>query len=55
VVGIFYANADGSHLEEVIFPSNNPNGIGLSPDGTMLYAAETHYEFLRIDVDTSSK
>ncbi len=42
IVGIFYAKADGSHLEEVIFPSNNPNGIGLSPDGTRLYAAETY-------------
>ena len=41
VTGIFYAKADGSHLEEVIFPSENPNGIGLSPDGAMLYAAET--------------
>ena len=42
IVGIFYAKADGSHLEEVIFPSYNPNGIGLSPDGSMLYAAETY-------------
>jgi gluconolactonase len=42
IVGIFYAKADGSHLEEVIFPSFNPNGIGLSPDGKTLYAAETY-------------
>ncbi len=42
IVGIFYAKADGSHLEEVIFPSMNPNGIGLSPDGRTLYAAETY-------------
>ncbi len=42
IVGIFYAKSDGSHLEEVIFPSYNPNGIGLSPDGTKLYAAETY-------------
>ena len=42
VVGIFYAKADGSFLEEVIFPSQNPNGIGLSPDGNTLYAAETY-------------
>lgn len=42
IVGIFYAKADGSHLEEVIFPSYNPNGIGLSPDGKRLYAAETY-------------
>ena len=26
----------------MIFPSNNPNGIGLSPDGNTLYAAETY-------------
>ncbi len=42
IVGIFYAKADGSFMEEVIFPSYNPNGIGLSPDGTHLYAAETY-------------
>ncbi len=42
IVGIFYAKADGSHLEEVVFPSQNPNGIGLSPDGKTLYAAETY-------------
>lgn len=42
IVGIFYAKADGSHLEEVIFPCENPNGIGLSPDGKTLYAAETY-------------
>ncbi len=41
IVGIFYAKADGSYLEEVIFPSQNPNGCGLSPDGKTLYAAET--------------
>ena len=42
VTGIFYARADGSLLREVIFPSENPNGIGLSPDGGTLYAAETY-------------
>ena len=42
IVGVFYGKTDGSHLEEVIFPSNNPNGIGLSPDGKTLYAAETY-------------
>ena len=40
--GIHYAKADGSSCEEVIFPLDAPNGIGLSPDGTRLYAAETH-------------
>lgn len=42
IVGVFYGKADGSHLEEVVFPSNNPNGVGLSPDGKTLYAAETY-------------
>ncbi|MBN8807059.1 MAG: SMP-30/gluconolactonase/LRE family protein [Sphingomonas sp.] len=42
ITGIFYAKADGSHLAEVIFPSENPNGVGLSPDGKRLYAAETY-------------
>ena len=42
ITGIFYAKADGSHLEEAIFPSENPNGIGLSPDGKRLYVAETY-------------
>ena len=42
VTGIFYGKADGSLLREVIFPSENPNGVGLSPDGKRLYAAETY-------------
>jgi gluconolactonase len=42
ITGIFYAKADGSHLEEIIWPSENPNGIGLAPDGRTLYAAETY-------------
>lgn len=42
VVGVFYAKADGSSLEEKIFPSENPNGVGLSPDGKRLYVAETY-------------
>lgn len=40
--GIHYAMADGSRCEEVVFPLDAPNGVGLSPDGTRLYAAETH-------------
>jgi gluconolactonase len=38
---IYYAKADGSEIREVVFPSDSPNGVGLSPDGTRLYAAET--------------
>jgi gluconolactonase len=40
--GIFYATIDGSSITEVVFPTDSPNGIGLSPDGTSLYWAETH-------------
>jgi gluconolactonase len=40
--GIYYAKADGSSIREVVHPSDAPNGIGLSPDGTVVYWAETH-------------
>jgi gluconolactonase len=40
--GIYYAAADGSLITEVAFPTDSPNGIGLSPDGSTLYWAETH-------------
>ena len=40
--GIFYALADGSFIEEVVFPVDSPNGIGLSPSGDRVYWAETH-------------
>ena len=39
--GVFYAKADGSHISEVIFPLEGPNGIGLSPNEDELYVAET--------------
>ncbi len=38
---IYYARADGSRIVEVAFPALTPNGIGLSPDGKVLYVAET--------------
>lgn len=41
LTGIYYAKIDGSFIREVIFPSESPNGIGLSPDGSTLYWAET--------------
>ena len=41
MAGIYYAMADGSSIREILFPSDDPNGIGLSPDGTTLYWAET--------------
>ncbi len=42
ITGVFYAKADGSSCREVIFPLENPNGIGLSPDGKTLFVAETY-------------
>ena len=41
MTGIYYAKADGSMIKEIVFPARDPNGIGLSPDGSMLYWAET--------------
>ena len=38
---VYYAKADGSYITEVAYPMVTPNGIGLSPDGTVLYVAET--------------
>ena len=40
--GLHYAKPDGSSCREVVLPLDAPNGIGLSPDGNTLYAAETH-------------
>ncbi len=42
VTGVFYAKADGSFIEEKVFPLIGPNGIGLSPDEDEVYVAETH-------------
>ncbi|HYN31210.1 MAG TPA: SMP-30/gluconolactonase/LRE family protein [Ilumatobacteraceae bacterium] len=42
LTGIYYAQVDGSAIEEVVFPTDSPNGIGLSPDTDTLYWAETH-------------
>lgn len=39
---VYYAKADGSHIAEVVYPVDSPNGVGLSPDGTTVYWAETH-------------
>jgi gluconolactonase len=38
---VHYALADGSSVTEAVFPLDTPNGIGLSPDGSRLYVAET--------------
>lgn len=42
LTGIYYARCDGSSISQVVFPTEAPNGIGLSPDGDVLYWAETH-------------
>jgi len=42
LTSIYYAKADGSAITEVAHPVEGPNGIGLSPDGTKVYWAETH-------------
>lgn len=39
--GIYYGMVDGSRVVEVEFPAFDANGIGLSPDGTILYWTET--------------
>lgn len=39
---VYYAAADGSHISRQVFPvMGGANGIGLSPDGSIVYAAET--------------
>lgn len=38
---VYYAHADGSSIVEAVQPMMTPNGIGLSPDGSKLYVAET--------------
>jgi len=38
---LYYARTDGSLIREAAFPIITPNGIGLSPDGSTLYFAET--------------
>lgn len=39
--GVYYRDAAGT-ISEVAYPVDSPNGIGLSPDGRVLYVAETH-------------
>jgi gluconolactonase len=39
--GIYYAKADGSSIVNVVYGTDHANGIGLSPDGGTVYAAET--------------
>jgi gluconolactonase len=39
--GIYYASIDGKSITEVVYPISAPNGIGMSPDGKVIYIAET--------------
>ena len=39
--GVYYAKADGSLIKAVAYPTITANGCSLSPDGTVLYFAET--------------
>lgn len=43
LTSIYYATPDGSSITEVVHPVDSPNGIGLSPDGTHVYWAETYH------------
>jgi gluconolactonase len=38
---VYYALADGSSITRVAHPLTSPNGVGISPDGSTLYASET--------------
>lgn len=39
--GLYYAAADGSGVREVAYNVPGANGVGLSPDGKVVYVAET--------------
>jgi gluconolactonase len=39
--GLYYALPDGSRIVELAYPILSPNGCGLSPDGKILYVADT--------------
>jgi len=39
--GLYYAQPDGSKVEELSFGGTGYNGVGLSPDEQVVYAAET--------------
>lgn len=39
---LYYAPPGNGPLKQVAFPLLGPNGVGLSPDGTTVYVAETH-------------
>lgn len=40
MTGLLYGTPDG-HLEEIVYPLEMPNGVGLAPEGDRVYVAET--------------
>ena len=38
---VYYAKSDGSFVDRAWTGISSPNGVGLSPDGTALYASQT--------------
>ena len=40
--GLYYAKPDGSHIERARGHMVSPNGVGLSPDETVVYVADTN-------------
>ena len=52
VGAIYYAQPDGSSIREVVFPSESPNGIGLSPDGDApVRRRDAHRPRVRVERD----
>jgi gluconolactonase len=39
--GLYYALPDGSRIAEIAYPIVSANGVGLSPDGKIVYVADT--------------
>lgn len=39
--GLYHARPDGTSIREVVYPATSYNGVGLSPDETVVYAADT--------------
>jgi len=39
--GLYWARLDGSEVREVVYPLPSPNGVGLSPDGSIVYVSDT--------------
>lgn len=39
--GLYYGLADGSRVVEIAYPMVTANGVGMSPDGKIVYVAET--------------